>query len=585
MKRGLTPRVLAILVLATVVPALVVGGLAIRRARADLEDEVVRGNLALISALGASLDGTLQSSRRALELAAASWADQRKAGMAEDEAARKSTERLLRKLRKEVPLFASISIVSVDGQVLYGDPISAELGAHSFGGYIGDVSFDGGRPQVRVVSQARNHAGELVGVFIAQLDLRFVADALAQAQLGRGARLLVVDGEGIPVARSDGAPLEAAASLRGSDPAVDRALSEPTEGSLESGGVVAVYRNLSSYQSLRGVRWAIVLEQPSDEAYALARKTTRDTALVGVAVLALALGLGLHLASRLTRPLRALAARADAIAHQADAATAAPAAPVDAPGEIGVLARRMEEMADKIAEREQLQQALARGDRLATVGTMAAGVAHEINNPLTTVLGYAKLLAEDKPADHPDRSGLELIADEAARMKTIVGALLDYSRAEPPPRASADVNDILRRTAALLAPSLRRSRIDVDLALADRLPRPAADGHALQQIFLNLAQNAAQAMPDGGTLRVTSRLADDQPVIEVLVDDQGSGVPAAERERIFDAFYTTKEAGTGTGLGLAVCKHLVAQFRGGIEVGDRPGGRGARFRVVIPIQE
>jgi signal transduction histidine kinase len=242
-------------------------------------------------------------------------------------------------------------------------------------------------------------------------------------------------------------------------------------------------------------------------------------------------------------------------------------------------------MAHQIGEREQLQSAMARGDRLATVGTMAASVAHEINNPLTTVLGYAKLLAEDKPAEHPDRAGLEMIADEAARMKTIVGSLLDYSRSEKAPRGGGDVNDILRRTAALLAPALRRDKVAVDLTLAEVLPRPAAAGPALQQIFLNLAQNAAQAMPGGGTISVTSRLCDDQPAIEVLVADQGPGVPAAERERIFDPFYTTKEPGAGTGLGLAVCKHLVTEFRGTIEVGDGEDGHGARFRVVIPIQE
>ncbi|HTM21324.1 MAG TPA: ATP-binding protein [Kofleriaceae bacterium] len=585
MKGTLTTRVLAVLVLATVVPTLVVGGLAIHRARDDLRREVRRGNLALIRSLGASLDGTLQSARRTLDLAAVSWADRRQVGAADDEVARKSTERLLRWLRREVPLFASISIVGVDGQVLYGDPITAELGRSTFGGYIGDVTYDAGRPQVRVVSQARSHTGELVGVFIAQLDLRFVADALTQAPLGRGARLLVVDGEGIPVARSDGAPLSAAASLRGSDPAVDRALATPTEDSLETGGVLAVYRNLSSYQSLRGVRWAIVLEQPTADAYALARVTTRDTIAVAVAVLALALALGAWLAARLTRPLRALAARADAIAREGGHA-AAPAAPIEAPGEIGLLAQRVEEMARQLGEREQLAAAMARGDRLATVGTMAASVAHEINNPLTTVLGYAKLLAEDKPADHADRAGLEMIADEAARMKTIVGSLLDYSRSERAPRAGGgDVNDILRRTAALLAPALRRDRVDVDLRLAEVLPRPAADGHALQQIFLNLAQNAAQAMPGGGTITVTSRLADEQPAIEVIVADQGPGVPADVRERIFDPFYTTKEPGAGTGLGLAVCKHLVTEFRGAIEVGDGDGGRGARFRVVIPIQE
>src|SRR5215510_11324125 len=132
MRRTLTTRVLAVLVLATVLPTLVVGGLAIRRAREDLRREVGRGNLALIRALGASLDGTLQSARRSLDLAAASWADPRTATTVDDESGRRATERLLRRLRREVPLFASISIAGVDGQVRYGDPIAADLGRSTF---------------------------------------------------------------------------------------------------------------------------------------------------------------------------------------------------------------------------------------------------------------------------------------------------------------------------------------------------------------------------------------------------------------------------------------------------------------------
>ena len=241
-------------------------------------------------------------------------------------------------------------------------------------------------------------------------------------------------------------------------------------------------------------------------------------------------------------------------------------------------------MARRIGEREKLQAALARGDRLAAVGTMAASVAHEVNNPLTTVLGYAKLLLEDKRDDHPDRPGLALIAEEAERMKGIIGTLLDYSRSEraPRPEGATDVNDSIRHTATLMVPQLRRSRVALDLDLADGLPAAAAGAHALQQVFVNLVQNAAQAMPGGGAVRVTSAFAPGRVAIEVNVTDQGPGVPESERKRIFEPFVTTKLSGTG--LGLAVCKHLVTSFGGSVDVSDGPAGRGARFRVIIPIQ-
>jgi signal transduction histidine kinase len=594
----LTLRVVLVLAMAAVIPTVALGFLAIYNARQALEREVVRGNLALIRALGGSLDTTLQDARRTLKLAADWWADEHTAetAMATDQG---QTRRLLKSLREQVSLFSALAIVDAGGTPRHGDgDIDVHLsrlgdlgvGANTFGSYVGDVVFEDGRPGVWMVAQARSRTGELVGAFVARLDLQFMAEALAQSRLGPGARLLVVDGDGIPVARSDGPVEPGAPSLRPSNPAVDAALGSATEGSLESGGIIAVYSNLSGYQSVRGVRWVILLEQPTREAYALARTTRNNTVIVGVLVLALSLLGGVWLAARLTRPLRQLAARADAIAghhhpgaHDHAQHDDAPP-PILAPGEIGVLAQRIEDMARRIGEREKLQAALARGDRLAAVGTMAASVAHEVNNPLTTVLGYAKLLLEDKPQDHPDRPGLELIAEEAARMKGIVGNLLDYARSEraPRPEGETDVNDSIRHTAALMVPELRRTRVTLDLDLADGLPAAAAGTHALQQVFVNLVQNAAQAMPGGGPVRVTSGFAPGKVAIEVNVVDQGPGVPAGERKRIFEPFVTTKLSGTG--LGLAVCKHLVTSFGGSIDVGDNPSGHGARFRVLIPIE-
>jgi signal transduction histidine kinase len=439
-----------------------------------------------------------------------------------------------------------------------------------------------------------------MGVFVASLDLGFVRELLAAARLGPGARVVVVDGAGMLVASSDelrGVPDEAwahgPASLAATDPAVERALASTVEGTLSAYGWVSAYRNLSSYQSSRGVRWAILHEQPGHDAYALARKTTRDTLIIGGAALALALALGAFFATRLTRPLAALAHHADAIAS---GSTDDPP-PVRGPGEIGVLGQRIDEMARRIAERAALQSALARGDRLASVGVMAAQVAHEINNPLTTVLGYAKLLQEGKPEAHPDRAALELIASEAERMKSIVGGLLEYARAPRPPEhgtsaavsgstgASCDPAAVLRHVGALLEPQLRRTRAMLAIDVAATAPL-AIEAHALQQVLVNLAQNAAQAMAEanieGGALAITAKPAPGGIATLITVTDEGPGVPASDRGRVFDPFFTTKAAGTGTGLGLAVCKHLVATAGGSIEVGDGPNGRGAEFRVVIP---
>ncbi|HEX5060144.1 MAG TPA: sensor histidine kinase [Kofleriaceae bacterium] len=583
MKRSLRWRVLLILSLAAVVPTVVVGVLAIMRARHDVENEVKRGSLAHIRALGAALDGTLQGARRTIELAASQWAD------APNDA--RETQLLIKRLRRGVPIVKSVSILDPDGKLLYGDPVppNVDIGSHSFGGYIGDAIFtNAGTPTVHAVVQARGRTGELMGVVVAALDLGFVHDVIAAARLGPGARVLVVDGTGVPVATSDTTTVSAH-SLAGTDPAVDRALASSIEGTLSANGMVSAYRNLSSYQSLRGVRWAIIHQQPEAQAYALARSTTRDTAIIGIAALAIALALGAFFATKLTRPLADLAQRADAIAagHTTDGA------PVKGPGEIGVLAQSVDEMAKRIAERAELAAALARGDRLASVGVMSAQVAHEINNPLTTVLGYAKLLLEDKPEGHPDRTALELIADEAERMKKIIGGLLEYARAPRPSEPAtvtatgaaapghSDPATVVRHVAALVAPQLKKAHAQLVTDVAEG-KSIAIDAHALQQVLVNLLQNAAQALTGGGTITVSAKPAAGGIATQLTIADDGPGIPAADQARVFDPFFTTKAPGTGTGLGLAVVKHLVATAGGSIEVGDGPNGKGAEFRVVIP---
>jgi signal transduction histidine kinase len=566
---------LLVLALAALVPTVVVGVLAILRARHDVQDEVRRGALAHIRALGQALDGTLQDSRRTVELAAAQWAD------APDVA--RSTQLLLRRLRSDVPIVQSLSIVDPTGKLLYGDPVrGVDIGSHSFGGYIGDAQLEdhgaGPRPTVHLVVQARGRTGELMGVVIASLDLGFVREILLGARLGAGARVLVVDGRGVEVATSDLLPAPVA-----HDPAVDRALASTVEGTLTTNGIVSAYRNLSSYQSLRGVRWAIIHEQPERDAYALAYTTTRDTIVIGAVALALALALGAFFATRLTRPLADLARRADAIA----AGNVVEGARIEGPGEIGTLAQSVDEMAKRIAERAELASALARGDRLASVGVMSAQVAHEINNPLTTVLGYAKLLLEDKPEGHVDRNALELIADEADRMKKIIGTLLEYARAPRPSEpmlgagttGTALPETVLRHVGELVAPQLRRTGTKL-VTTVDAKAAIAIEPHALQQVLVNLVQNAAQA--GAATIEMHATLAPGGVATIISVADDGPGIASGDRAKIFDPFYTTKAPGTGTGLGLAVCKHLVATAAGSIEVGDAKGGRGAEFRVVIP---
>jgi signal transduction histidine kinase len=580
MKGGLRTRIVVLLAIATIVPTVLVGALAVRRARTDVRREVVRGHLALVRALGAGLDTTLQDLRHALALAAGAWADN---------PAPDATKRQLQRIRRELPSVRKVAVLDADGALVAGDalPEAAFERANTYGGYVSDVirPKDGGPPSALVVVQARTRTGELAGYVAAEIDLSFVGDTLAAARAGAGSRLWVVDGAGEPVGWS-GVVREAA---RGGPTrvVVERALASGGEGSLEAGGSLAVYANLSSYQTVKGVSWAIVLEQPTSKAYALAAATTRDTILVGAAVLFVALLAGLIFASRLTRPLARLSRRVEEIAEGTGGAPHGSAGRGGGEGsqppfedEIGALARRFEDMARRVAEREKLKEALARNQQLASVGALAAGVAHEINNPLTTILGYANLLLEDKPPGHADRESLELVADEARRVQGIVRTLLDHARAETGPvrRDPVDVNALCERTVALVGPTLKKRGIALALDLGDGLANPLGDARRLEQVLVNLAQNAVQAMDKGGSLRLATAPRDGR--VEVAIADTGPGIPEELLGKIFDPFFTTKGPGVGTGLGLAIAQQIVLDHGGTIEVESKVG-RGSTFKVLL----
>jgi signal transduction histidine kinase len=249
------------------------------------------------------------------------------------------------------------------------------------------------------------------------------------------------------------------------------------------------------------------------------------------------------------------------------------------------------EVADRCAlviENSKLYQQMKERDRLAALGEMSAGLAHEIRNPLAAIKGAVQYLDPAKlPAD--DREFLEIVIEEVNRLNGVVTQFLDYSRPLKPALAPTDVNDVISRTFKLLQGEVPAS-IDVELSLAEWLPRVSADAEQLKQVFLNLALNAFQAMPAGGRLVVSTRLARDElafwregsrkaDLVEVRFRDTGPGIPEEARDRIFVPFYTTKEKGTG--LGLAICQRLVKAHQGTIQVLSVPG-QGAEFLVALP---
>jgi two-component system NtrC family sensor kinase len=236
-----------------------------------------------------------------------------------------------------------------------------------------------------------------------------------------------------------------------------------------------------------------------------------------------------------------------------------------------------------VTDRKRLEEELRQAEKMSAVGLLVSGVAHELNNPLAGVLGYAQLLLASSLSGETTRRGLETILREAERCKRIVQNLQTFARKRRPQEEPVDVNEILESTLELHSYQLKVDDIDVEADLDPSLPRILGDAHQLRQVFLNIILNAHQAMAGregGGRLAVASRRRAGAVVVEI--EDSGPGIPAEHLSRIFDPFFTTKEVGQGTGLGLSICYGIVEEHRGRISARDVPGG-GARFTVELPI--
>ena len=234
-----------------------------------------------------------------------------------------------------------------------------------------------------------------------------------------------------------------------------------------------------------------------------------------------------------------------------------------------------------ISERRQMQERLLQAEKLAALGELISGVAHELNNPLTAVMGYAQLL-QAAPVDEQMRADLQCIYEQAERASRIVQNLLDFARKRPPERKLVDLNELLERTLALRSYELRVENIQVITELDETLPRTLADPHQMQQVFMNIIVNAEQAMSEAhgwGILTVRSRALKDR--IRVEIADDGPGIPAEIMSRIFDPFFTTK--GQGTGLGLSICYGIVTGHGGQIWAESPNEKGGATFVIELPL--
>jgi len=262
---------------------------------------------------------------------------------------------------------------------------------------------------------------------------------------------------------------------------------------------------------------------------------------------------------------------------------------INSKDELGELGGTFNFMASALKERDEklkefTKKKIMESERLALIGQLAAGVAHEINNPLQGILSYSDLLVENIPPQDPNSDFVKKIAKQANRCKSIIRGLLDFSRQTAAEMKYAQLNSVLRESLALLEKQSLFQNIEIVKTIDKDLPGTIFDASQMQQVFVNIIMNAAEAMNGKGKLTISARVDTAKEFIEIEITDSGVGIRKEDLDKIFDPFFTTKEVGRGTGLGLAISHGIVKKHGGTIGV-DSDIGVGTTFIIRLPILE
>lgn len=331
-----------------------------------------------------------------------------------------------------------------------------------------------------------------------------------------------------------------------------------------------------------GTLWATI-EVPSSVIYLTARDLLSNLTIAAILLFAAAATLSLIFARRLSKPLEHLAKAAEKVGKgQFDVTLSS-----ESSDEIGALSQSFNQMTDELRAREAklkgANAALVQSEKLAAFGQLGAGIAHEVKNPLAGILGYAQLTLRKLDEDSPFRKNLGIIESETRRCTDIISNLLQFARQESATMSLTEINPVVDAALQIVDHQLRVNNVRISKELAADLPLCHANANQLQQVIMNFAINAQQAMgPDGGNLTVrTLSSAAGEIVIEVA--DDGPGIPDDIKAKIFEPFFTTKPAGQGTGLGLSVTYGIIKDHDGEIRIEDVPGG-GTRFVVILPAK-
>lgn len=590
-------RVLAFSLIMSIIPLLILSLFYITAARSNLESAIQSQEMAAARGIVREIQGNIQKIEEKLSLAANS--SHERLVMADY----RERERLLYTILKDTPGLEEVQLWESNGtelarvsrrQVIVREDLKNVGNTTEFRivgqgrTYYGPVELEkDGRPVLTIAVPVKDLSGmRVVGGLAARVSLRNVMDTVLKVPTDKAIYVFVVDQVGRLIGHTDFSQVLQNRSVHSSD-SVQKLLAGADPATLPVPNRYLSYTGqevLGVYAPVGSLGWGVIVEEPVREAFTPIRLLALKLGLATISVVLVITIISVCSTLRFTRPIEIL----EEGAKRVGAGDLDHVIEFQAEDEIGRLVAAFNRMTRELKQKQEMEAMVIQADKLAAVGLLASGVAHEINNPLATVSVYTQDLLErleTEKAEELWQSGelshyLTVIKEQSARGKKITQNLLNFARKNRWESEELSVNSVVKDALALLEYRFNQAGILIERNLESGLPTIIADRLQLQQIFVNLFQNALDAMDKSGRLTISTSLEDD--CIKVVVADTGCGIPEEHMAKIFDPFFTTKPVGLGTGLGLSICYGIISRLKGRIKVTSQ-AGQGTAVTVFLPV--
>jgi two-component system NtrC family sensor kinase len=456
------------------------------------------------------------------------------------------------------------------------------------------------QPAITISFSIKDARGRPIGVLKELVDLTYISELISESKLGETGKLFIVSPQGEFVLYNRLIELLKKGTTR--VPYLEKIQFKPTYT-----GVYKDYMDnevLGSWKWIPNLRCYLIAEQDTKEAFYKIDLLVKKAFIIFVISTLLILGISYWVIGRVTSPIKHLSETVALFANGHFGETVS----TSRQDEIGRLIAGFNVMAEKLKKAykelegeveasnkeleiayqmlKQRQEQLIQSEKMAALGQLSAGIAHEIRNPLTSIKIFIQSLEKEIDLDENQEEDFRIIMKEIDRINENITRFLNFARPEEPLFQSINISALVKNTVNLLAAKLKNSGICLDISLLDEHPTVEGDPKQLAQVFLNLLLNAVEAMPQGGTLTISSAVKvnpdNRKESLQLIIKDTGHGIPEKDQPYLFDPFFTTKAGGTG--LGLSIVYSIIQKHNGRIEV-ESELGKGSSFVLSLPIQK